>query len=69
MKTIGILMKVLVSVKYFFYLLYHKVIENSENHVNRMKNVYQIDQNGQNEPKLTKVVGTQLTKMDQNEHS
>ena len=34
-----------------------------------MKNVYQIDQNGQNEPKLTKVVGTQLAKMDQNEHS
>ena len=34
-----------------------------------MKNVYQIDRNGQNEPKLTKVVGTQLAKIDQNEHS
>ena len=34
-----------------------------------MKNVYQIDQNGQNEPKLTKVAETQLAKMDQNEHS
>ena len=33
-----------------------------------MKDVYQIDWNGQNEPKLTKVVGTQLAKMDQNEH-
>ena len=62
-------MKVLVSVKYFFYLLYRKVIENSENHVSQMKNVYQIDQNEQNEPKLTKVVGTQLAKMNQNEHS
>ena len=29
-----------------------------------MKDVYQIDQNGQNEPKLTKVAGTQLAKMD-----
>ena len=27
------------------------------------------DQNGQNEPKLTKVAGTQLAKMNQNEHS
>ena len=34
-----------------------------------MKNVYQIDQNGQNEPKLTNVVETQLAKLDQNEHS
>ena len=34
-----------------------------------MKNVYQIDQNGQNESKLTKVAGTQSAKMDQNEHS
>ena len=34
--------------------MYRKVIENSKNHVNQMKNVYQIDQNGQNEPKLTK---------------
>ena len=33
--------------------------KNSENHVNQMKNVYQIDQNGQNEPKLTKVARTQ----------
>ena len=32
-----------------------------------MKNVYQVDQNGQNEPKLTKVAGIQLAKMDQNE--
>ena len=31
-----------------------------------MENVYQIDQNGQDEPKLTKVVGAQLAKMDQN---
>ena len=44
-------------------------ISYSENNVNLMKNVYQIDQNGQNEPKLTKVAGTQLAKMDQNEHS
>ena len=28
-----------------------------------------IRQNGQNEPKLTEVVGTQLAKMDQNENS
>ena len=34
-----------------------------------MKDVHQIDQNGQNEPKLTKLVGTQLAKVDQNEHS
>ena len=61
-------MKGLVSVKHFL-IFYRKVIENSENHVNQMKNVYQIDQNGQNEPKLTKVEGTQLAKMDQNEHS
>ena len=40
----GILMKVLASVKYFL-IFYTK---NSENHVNQMKNVYQIDQNGQN---------------------
>ena len=31
-----------------------------------MKNVYQIDQSGQNEPKLTKVAGTQLVKVHQN---
>ena len=62
-------MKVLVSVKIFSYHLYRKVIENSKNHVNQMKNVYQIDQNGQNEPELTNVAGTQLAKMDQNEHS
>ena len=43
--------------------------KNSENQVNQMKNVYQIDQNGQNEPKLTKVAGTQLAKIDQNEHN
>ena len=42
--------------------------KNSENYVNQVKNVYQIDQNGQNEPKLNKVVGTQLAKIDQNEH-
>ena len=53
----------------FSYLLYRKVIENSENHVNQMKNVYQIDQNAQNEPNLTKVVGRQSAKMDQYEHS
>ena len=51
-------MKVFISVKSISYLLYRKVIENSENHVNQMKNVYQIDQNGQNEPKLAKVAGT-----------
>ena len=34
-----------------------------------MKNVHQIDQKGQNEPKLTKVAGTQSAKMNQNEHS
>ena len=34
-----------------------------------MKNVYQIDQNGQNKPKLTKAAGTLLAKMDRNEHS
>ena len=34
-----------------------------------MKDVYQIDQNGENEPKLAKLVGTQLAKMDQNEYS
>ena len=34
-----------------------------------MKNVHQIDQNGQNESKLAKVVGTQSAKMYQNEHS
>ena len=43
----------------FSYLLYRKVIKNSKNHVNQMKDVYQIDQNGQNEPKLTKVARTQ----------
>ena len=31
-----------------------------------MKNVDQIDQNGQNEAKLAKVAGTQLAKMNQN---
>ena len=55
-------MKVLGSVKFF-------IIENSENHINQMKNVYQIDENRQNEPKLTKMAGTQLAKMDQNEYS
>ena len=44
-------------------------MKNSKNHVNQMKTVYQIDQNGQNQPKLTKVVGTHSAKMDQNEHS
>ena len=34
-----------------------------------MKNMYQIDQNGQNQPKSTKVAGTQLAKMNENEHS
>ena len=61
-------MKVLVSVKYFliFYIVkLSKIVRNRS----QMKNVYQIDQNGQNEPKLTKVVGTQVAKMDQNDHS
>ena len=40
MKTIGILRKVLVSVEYF--LIFYKVIENSENNVDLTKNVYQI---------------------------
>ena len=58
-------MKVLVSVKYFliFYIVKLSKI------ANQMKNVYKIDQNGQNETKLTTVVGTQLAKMDQKEHS
>ena len=62
-KTLGAL-----RVKYFLSFI-SKVIENSENHVNQMKNVYQIDQNRQNEPKLTKVAGTQLVKMQQNQCS
>ena len=58
-------MKVLVSVKYFliFYILKLSKIART------LKNVYKIDQNGQNEPKLTKVAGTQLAKMNQNEHN
>ena len=43
--------------------------KNSENHVNQMEDVYQIDQNGQNEPELKKVAGTQLVKVHQNRRS
>ena len=48
LKTIGILMKVLVSVKYFLIFCIVKFIENSKKHVNQMKHMYQINRNEQN---------------------
>ena len=48
-------MKVLVSVKYFLIFYIVKLSKIARTMLNQMKNVYQIDQNAQNEPKLTKV--------------
>ena len=61
-------MKVLVSVKYFLIFYIVKLSKIVRTMLIKWKMCTKIDQNGQNEPKLTKVVGTQLAKMDQNEH-
>ena len=61
-------MKVLVSVKYFIIFCIVKLSKIARTMLIEWENVYQIDQNGQNEPKLIKIASTKLAKIRQNEH-